>query len=79
MLGIAKVPFPATISIRQQNESFLVFDDLLALSRVHLNVIPTREYLPDFLSLLKSPQTSEHLISAMFEQVKICFLLFLEF
>jgi hypothetical protein len=31
--GISKGPFPFTISIRHEDESFIVFDDLLALSR----------------------------------------------
>ncbi len=67
VLGIAKGPFPFTISIRHQTEQLLVLDDLLALTRTHLNCIPTSRYIPDFLALLKDPKRGLDLIEDMFE------------
>ena len=65
VLGISKGPFPFTISIRRQNEEFIVLDDLLALTRVHLNCIPTTRYIPDFLALLHDPKRGLELIETM--------------
>lgn len=39
--------------MRYQDESLLVFDDLLALCPCHLNVIPSTVFLPDWRFLLK--------------------------
>lgn len=68
LLGISRGPFPFTISIRRQNEDFLVLDDLLSLTRVHLNCLPGTRYIPDFLTLLRHPAQSLALIEAMFEE-----------
>lgn len=57
--------FPLTVSIREQSPEFLVFDDLLALSPCHLNVIPTRAYIPDWTFLLKRPAEGLALIIEM--------------
>jgi hypothetical protein len=56
VFGIAKAPFPLTISIRAQDDSTIVFDDLLALSPLHLNVIPTAQFIPDWRYLLRRPR-----------------------
>lgn len=66
MFGIARGPFPFTVSIRFQDESLLVMDDLLSLSPLHFNVIPTREYIPDWRYLLRQPQKALALIGNMF-------------
>jgi hypothetical protein len=34
--------------MRRQNERFIVFDDPLALTVCHVNVIPTDTYMPDW-------------------------------
>ncbi len=68
VLGIAKGPFPFVVSMRRQSEEMLVIDDLLALTRVHLNCIPATRYIPDFLTLLQSPHRGLALIDAMFEE-----------
>lgn len=68
IFGIAKCPFPATISIRAQTEDYLVFDDLLALAPCHLNSIPTAVYVPDWRHLLTNPEQGLLLVDAMFEQ-----------
>jgi hypothetical protein len=60
--------FPLTISIREQTRDFLVFDDLLALSPCHLNVIPTAQYIPDWTYLLRRPREGLALITAMFDR-----------
>lgn len=65
--GIQKGPFPFTISIRKQNENFIVLDDLLSLTPVHLNVLPTSAYIPDWISLIAQPARSLELIDAMFD------------
>lgn len=68
VFGIARGPFPFTISIRQQTPDFLVLDDLLALTRCHMNVVPTRYYLSDWTGLLRSPERGFSLAKEMFEQ-----------
>lgn len=40
--------------MRNQDDNYVVFDDLLALSPCHLNGIPTSTYIPDFRYLLAS-------------------------
>eukprot|EP00727_Mastigamoeba_balamuthi_P003575 m51a1_g13214 hypothetical protein (218) ;mRNA; f:1682-2648 len=65
MYGIEKTVFPLTISMRLQNERFIVFDDLLALSPCHLNVIPTTAYIPDWRFLLRRPAEGLALIREM--------------
>ncbi|KAL3932581.1 MAG: hypothetical protein SGPRY_000643 [Prymnesium sp.] len=61
--GIAKASFPLSISIRQQTEDLLVFDDLLALTPCHLNVIPTTCHIPDWRFLLTQPARGLKLLS----------------
>lgn len=41
-------PFPFIVSLRSQDEKFLVFDDPLALTVCHINVIPTETYISDW-------------------------------
>uniref|UniRef100_A0A7S1M4Y5 HIT domain-containing protein n=1 Tax=Neobodo designis TaxID=312471 RepID=A0A7S1M4Y5_NEODS len=55
VLGIARGPFPMTISIRKQTDTTLVLDDLLALSPLHFNAIPTDAHIPDWRYLLRRP------------------------
>lgn len=68
LLGISKGPFPFLISIRKQSPEFLVVDDLLSLTRLHLNVIPASSYIPDWLVLLHDPKRGLALINQMFEE-----------
>jgi hypothetical protein len=62
VFGIQKGPFPFTVSIRHQCEKALVIDDLLALSPLHFNVIPTTQYIPDWRYLLRRPAEGLQLI-----------------
>ena len=55
MLGIAKSTFPLKISLRSESKTSIVFDDLLALSPAHINVIPTKQFIPDWRYLLRRP------------------------
>jgi hypothetical protein len=55
ILGLAKGPFPLSISIRGQTKDVLILDDLLALSPLHFNAIPTSHYIPDWRYLLTRP------------------------
>ena len=63
--GIAKGPFPFIISLRQQTDNILVFDDLLALTTCHLNCIPTDVYVPDLRSLFEDPARGRALLVRM--------------
>jgi hypothetical protein len=65
VLGIEKGPFPLTISVRYQDTHTIVFDDLLALSPLHLNVIPTSHFIPDWRYLLRRPQQGLLIIKEM--------------
>ena len=69
VFGIAKGPFPFTISLRAQTERHLVFDDLLALGPCHLNVIPTDAYLPDIRVLFARPRAGLALVERLFGAV----------
>ena len=55
VFGIQRCPFPLTVSVRRQTPELLVMDDLLALSPLHFNVIPTTSYIPDWRYLLRRP------------------------
>lgn len=56
---------PLHISIRRQTEDVLCFDDLLAMSSCHLNVLSTRHYLPDWRWLLRDPARAAELLQAL--------------
>jgi len=56
ILGVERGGFPYTISIRHEQEDILCFDDLLALSPLHFNAIPTKEWIPDWRFLLRNPK-----------------------
>jgi len=63
--GVQKGPFPFTISIRLQTEDMLAFDDLLALTPAHLNIIPTNAYIPDWRFLLTRPLDGLRLLTRL--------------
>jgi len=63
--GVAKAPFPLSISIRRQTPELLVFDDLLSLCPCHLNVIPTSAHIPDWRFLLRRPAEGLALIQTL--------------
>lgn len=65
VFGIAKASFPLTISVRYQDNDFLVMDDLLALSPLHFNIIPTSRFIPDWRFLLRRPKEGLDLIESM--------------
>ena len=60
--GVEKAGFKLKISIRKQTKRFIVFDDLLALSPCHLNVIPTDVYVKDWRFLLLDPPAGLQLL-----------------
>jgi len=62
---VQKGPFPFTISIRKQTPEMLAFDDLLALTPCHLNIIPTSAYIPDWRFLLCRPLDGLRLINKL--------------
>lgn len=67
-LGIAHSgTFPLTISARFQNERIIVMDDLLALSPLHFNVIPTDVFVPDWRYLLRRPSSGLELVDRMMD------------
>ena len=43
-------------SIRYQDLDFLVYDDIMQTTMIHLNAIPTFVYIPDFRFLLERPE-----------------------
>lgn len=65
--GIARGPFPFTISLRSQTEDILVFDDLLSMTPCHLNVISSSYYIPDWRWLLQQPVKGLALLNQMYE------------
>jgi len=67
VFGIEKGNFPFTISMRSQTPEFLCFDDPLALTAAHLNVIPTDQYIPDWRFLLLNPTKGIAIADKMFE------------
>lgn len=59
--------FPLKLGLRYQDENFLCYNDILALSPCHLNCIPTTHHIPDWRYLLLAPQRSLDLIRKMWE------------
>ena len=71
--GIARTDaFPLSISIRKQTPELLVFDDPLALTPCHLNVIPTRSWVPDWRILLRNPREGLQLVNTLEESAWSC-------
>ena len=64
-LGIRNAHIPLTISIRYQDVSILVFDDILAQGPIHFNAIPTSVYIPTWKVLLYKPQEGLHLVQTL--------------
>ena len=54
-------------SIRYQDDSFLVYDDLMQTTLIHLNAVPTEVYVPDFRYLLGDPERGLALIYNLFK------------
>lgn len=71
VFGVARCPFPLTVSVRAQGRDFLVMDDLLALSPLHFNVIPTTAYIPDWRYLLRRPSDGLQLIQQLLERCHV--------
>eukprot|EP01134_Creolimax_fragrantissima_P004009 CFRG4009T1 len=65
LYGIAKGPFPFSISLRYEDNSYIVFDDPLALTPYHFNCIPTSIILPDWRYLLLNPKAGLELVREM--------------
>jgi hypothetical protein len=65
VFGVQRCPFPLTVSVRKQTEDLLVMDDLLAISPLHFNVIPTSVYIPDWRYLLRRPKEGAQLIQKL--------------
>ena len=59
-------PFPT--SIRYEDEFFLVYDDLMQTTLIHLNSIPTDTYIPDFRFLFSDPSRGIEIIDSLFEK-----------
>jgi len=72
--GVAKAPFPLTISVRKQTEELLVLDDLLQLSPCHLNVVPTTQYIPNWMFLLRHPRAGLALLQKLEDAAWACVL-----
>jgi len=67
IFGIKDTKFPLIISLRYQNESLLVFDDLLCLTPCHLNCVHTASYLPDLRYLFERPKKGLALLKDMYQ------------
>ncbi|RNF27393.1 uncharacterized protein Tco025E_00392 [Trypanosoma conorhini] len=66
MLGIEDSGhFSLRISIRYETESYLVFDDPLALSPAHFCTIPTTDFIPDWRYLLRVPKEGLEIVQAL--------------
>merc|ERR1712032_110073 len=65
--GIAGGKFPYKISMRYQDRRFICFDDPLSMSPLHLLVVPTDVYIPDWRFLFLNPDKGLKLIDEMFE------------
>ena len=71
--GVARTDaFPLIISIRRQTRESLVFDDPLALTPCHLNVIPTESWVADWRMLLRNPKEGLHLITRLEKEAWEC-------
>lgn len=64
-IASAKKGFPYQISLRRQTRDVMVFDDMLALTPVHMNGISARHYIPDWRFLLCDPKASLKLLDQL--------------
>eukprot|EP00392_Amoebophrya_sp_AT5.2_P005091 g5100.t1 len=70
-LGLSEcAKFPLKVTLRRENEKFMVFDDLLALSPCHLLVLPTFAHIPDFRYLFVRPRQGLALLLKMVAEAK---------
>lgn len=65
VFGVKKGPFPYTISLRSESKRYMVIDDLLATAPMHLLVIPTFSWIPDFRHLFLAPERALVIIDEM--------------
>jgi len=72
VLGIERGNFPLVISMRYQDESFLLFDDILAMASCHLNCIPGDYYVRDLRVLFEHPKQGLILLNEMKEKIVSC-------
>mmetsp|Transcript_25414 Transcript_25414/g.30131 ORF Transcript_25414/g.30131 Transcript_25414/m.30131 type:complete len:415 (-) Transcript_25414:193-1437(-) len=63
--GIAKGPFPFKISLRQESDDFIVFDDPLAITRAHVCSIPTNMYIPEMRYLFLNPKLGLEIVNKL--------------
>lgn len=56
-----------TLAIRAQTPDLLCFDDLLSMSVMHFNAVPTSVHLPDIRFLFADPARGLELVNSMFE------------
>ena len=65
IFGVAKAPFPLKISMRWEEQTVMVFDDLLAITNAHLLAVPTDTYIEDVRSLFVAPQKGLGILTRM--------------
>eukprot|EP00936_MAST-01D_sp_MAST-1D-sp1_P001971 g1971.t1 len=65
LYGVARGPFPYTISLRMETPDLLVIDDLLSMTPCHLNAIPASHYIRDWRQLLMRPSAALSLLTKL--------------
>jgi len=61
--------FPYTVSLRKHTVDVMIFDDMLALTPIHLNGISAKYYIPDWRFLLSDPPAARRLLEGMEEEL----------
>mmetsp|Transcript_45809 Transcript_45809/g.99536 ORF Transcript_45809/g.99536 Transcript_45809/m.99536 type:complete len:407 (-) Transcript_45809:115-1335(-) len=72
LLGVEKATpgFPLKVSLRVEHPEYIIIDDLLAMSAIHLNAIPAQHYIPDWRFLCNEPAKGLELLKMIQEKLE---------
>ena len=65
ILGVANAQFPLKISMRLEEQTVMVFDDMLAITNAHLLAVPTDTYIEDVRWLFVAPKKGLKILTRM--------------
>ena len=65
IFGVANALFPLKISMRLEEQTVMVFDDMLAITNAHLLAVPTDTYIEDVRWLFVAPKKGLKILTRM--------------
>lgn len=67
ILGVSRTTTPLIVSLRAQTPTELCYDDILAMSPLHMNCVPTNVYVPDLRFLFIDPPKGLLLLERLYK------------